>query len=85
VGENITLAEELGEISSMTLSSSGKFLALALENFEVWILKLGWKWQEDKNPARKCIRDVNHHATLEGHRSIVTGLHFFGNCGYSLF
>ena len=79
IGESITLAEELGDISSMALSHCGEFLALALENFEVWILKLGWKSLEDKTPDKKCIKEVNHHATLEGHRSLVTGLHYFGN------
>ena len=63
----------------MALSNSGEFLALALENFEVWILKLGWKSLEDQTSDRKSIKDVNHHATLEGHRSLVTGLHYFGN------
>ncbi len=52
----------------------GEFLALALENSDVWILKLDWKVQDEK----KWIKEVNHCATLEGHRSIVTGLHYIG-------
>jgi len=42
VGESVVLAEELSNISVFALDSDGKFLAIALENGDVWILKLTW-------------------------------------------
>jgi len=77
VGESVTLAEDLGQVSSLSLNSSGEFLSLALENSEVWVLKLGWNHLEESS-EKSTIKEVNHYATLEGHRSVVTGLHYIG-------
>jgi hypothetical protein len=49
-------------------------LSLALHNAEVWVLKLGW----NLNCEKVSIKEVDHYATLEGHRSVVTGLHYLG-------
>jgi hypothetical protein len=68
------LAEDLGDVSSIALSSTGEFLSLALHNAEVWVLKLGW----NLNCEKVSIKEVDHYATLEGHRSVVSGLHYLG-------
>jgi len=93
IGESVTLAEDLGEISGLALNSAAEYLALALENSEVWVLRLSWKKTQEICPKKVvengfksstkfsnkiCISEVSHFATLEGHRSVVTGLHYIG-------
>ena len=92
VGESVTLAEDLGEISGLALDPTSQYLSLAIENAEVWVLKLSWREnfeESSKKASEKCpkdgnfstkisIKEVNHFATLEGHRSVVTGLHYIG-------
>jgi hypothetical protein len=111
VGDAVTLAEDLGDISGVALNASAGYLSLAVENCQVWVLKLGWSNHDgakssknvtekcSKNVTEKCsktspsksskqpaeicsnrlsITDVAHFATLEGHKSIVIGLHYIG-------
>ena len=86
IGQPIIIAEELGEVTALSLSSNGQWLALALGCFQIWIIKLTWKSvkQPTANLGRqpKIISAVRHHATLEGHRALIHGLHFLkGNKG----
>ena len=82
VGQPITVAEELGEITAISLSSNGEWLSLALGCFQIWIIQLCWKSikQVGLNSSTTClpkiINAVRHHATLEGHRARIHGLHF---------
>ena len=86
VGESVTLAEDLGEVSGLALDSKAEFLSLALENSEVWVLRLSWRSspedssnkKSERSKKRPSIGEVSHFATLEGHRSVVTGLHYIG-------
>ena len=86
IGQPIIIAEELGEVTALSLSSNGQWLALALGCFQIWIIRLTWKSvkQPTANLGRlpKIISAVRHHATLEGHRALIHGLHFLkGNKG----
>ena len=82
IGQPIIIAEELGEVTALSLSSNGQWLALALGCFQIWIIRLTWK--PVKQPTAnltlgrlpKIISAVRHHATLEGHRALIHGLHF---------
>ena len=82
VGQPIIVAEELGETTAINLSSNGQWLALALSCFQVWIIQLTWKSvkQAASNTSAtrlpKIINAVRHHATLEGHKALIHGLHF---------
>ena len=82
IGQPIVVAEELGEITSLNLSSNGQWLALSLSCFQIWIIQLSWKSVKQKrlgaleNDVPKIISSVRHHATLEGHRARIHGLHF---------
>ena len=82
IGQPIVVAEELGEITALNLSSNGQWLALALGCYQIWIIKLSWKSVKQTksgvfdNDAPRIISSVRHHATLEGHRARIHGLHF---------
>mgnify|MGYP007048844883 CR=1 FL=1 len=43
IGQPIIIAEELGEVTALSLSSNGQWLALALGCFQIWIIRLTWK------------------------------------------
>lgn len=47
VEESVVLAEDLCDVSVFALDAAGEYLAVGLENSEVWILKLSW------NPGEK--------------------------------
>ena len=82
IGQPIVVAEELGEVTAINLSSNGEWLALALSCFQIWIIQLSWKSVKQTKAASpnnrlpKIISAVRHLATLEGHRSLIHGLHF---------
>ena len=82
IGQPIVVAEELGEITAINLSTDGQWLALALSCFQIWIIQLCWKSvrltnsNTSANKQPKIISSVRHHATLEGHRARIHGLHF---------
>ena len=96
IGQPIVVAEELGEITAINLSSNGQWLALALSCFQIWIIQLCWKTVRQQQQSAnsntsaskqpKIISSVRHHATLEGHRARIHGLHFLaGNLNSNLY
>ena len=83
VGQPIIVAEELGEVTCLNLTSNGEWLALALSCLQIWIIQLTWKTvnQAQSNTSStvclpKIIKAVRHHATLDGHKAPIHGLHF---------
>ena len=90
IGQPIVVAEELGEITAINLSCNGQWLALALSCFQIWIIQLSWKSVKQTksgvlgNDVPKIISSVRHHATLEGHRARIHGLHFLKGFSFLL-
>jgi len=90
IGQPIVVAEELGEITAINLSRNGQWLALSLSCFQIWIIQLIWKSVKQTKPdglendVPKIISSVRHHATLEGHRARIHGLHFLKGCHFIL-
>ena len=90
IGQPIVVAEELGEITAINLSRNGQWLALSLSCFQIWIIQLIWKSVKQTKPdglendVPKIISSVRHHATLEGHRARIHGLHFLKGCQLTL-
>ena len=58
-------------VISVEITQDGKWLAIGLDA-PIWILQLSWK------PDFK-VAQIDHYATLEGHRENVCGLHFMSS------